>query len=64
MLLIGQSPQRLRACMSAGIRLPSLRILLNLIFETLPMLGNVALLCLFLFVVSKSPSPAPRATAP
>jgi len=33
------------------IRLPALRILLNLIFETLPMLANVALLCGFLFVV-------------
>lgn len=32
-------------------QLPSLRILINLIFATLPQLGNVVLLCLFLFVV-------------
>ena len=32
-------------------RLPGLRILIKLILETLPMLGNVVLLCLFLFVV-------------
>ena len=32
-------------------RLPGLRILIKLILETLPMLGSVVLLCLFLFVV-------------
>lgn len=32
-------------------RIPSMRILVNLLLDTLPMLGNVLLLCFFVFFI-------------